>query len=344
MQAVFCTLMPLVSTIGYWAVVLVVTALLSLSGYAFTGQYFEKISDTHGVNHDVSYVFSRGLDKKRPIAQQIFLIYVPGDNLVRDFQTEKECIWEFTPPFLEKLMEQIPRAVLVRMCPNTTSKLVEKWIQQHAVELNDFSIAEEKLEARVNEVVHLLDLLIAGGADPRKIFLIGHSFGGWVALKSLRSYPLKMNSVVVSAPTSSQRVDLDKITYEYLLEKGACVNPKNALEHAVCQSSQERGQQLSRVLRKSSEIYQMNYKKQIMLFAEHKEQLPALIFAYPTDAYNTPDDLHWIKGVKGVELHTESCYLENGHETIYQDCFTQNNSQKIVDYITDKLSTDFEVV
>ena len=306
--------------------------------YAYAVEAFDKLEKTIGIDHPSSYVFLEGLKPGIPISEQVFLIYLPGDNVYKDFETQEMCTWEHTPGFLRVLVKNIPHAVFIRMCPNVKSKALVDFIDTSAVaETLDVSIAEEKLNGRVDEVVRLTDRLIAKGADPRRIFLIGHSFGGWVALTVLKMQPLKINSAVVSAPASSQKVDYSKISYERLLESGSCDAPSTGVQRVICRQGSKKTELLHAFLKKSADQYLQNYKHQKAFLRSGNAPLSVLVFTYPKDVYNTPEDLVWLSQIPGVDFVVESCGEDASHETFYDGCFEKYNAQRIENFIVKKL-------
>ncbi|MEC8461294.1 MAG: alpha/beta hydrolase [Pseudomonadota bacterium] len=302
----------------------------------FTKDKFNDTVQAYGLISS-SFVFKH-TDNQTNISDEVFIIYLPGDNIYRDFEDSIHCSWAYTPNFLKRLLDEIPNSVLIRTCSEYKSQTIE-WLKKHTVVKQEKSIAVEKLEGRVREVQLLLDGMIAKGADPRKIFVVGHSFGGWVSLVLAKQSPLKLNAVIVSAPSSSQRVDMNRVHADIAQTSHACSQLGSGFDQYVCQlRDTEQFKLFTDVMKKNMDAYMDDLTNQIDYLKKDNHYMPALVFAYPTDVYNKPEQINWLAAIPGVEFIVESCLEEDGHSTFYHECFERKNIQKITAFIINNLS------
>lgn len=318
---------------------LIMTIMLVSRGYAMDKNLFLDIESTHGVSHSQSFVYQASAFKHAPIEKQVFIIFVPGDNIYRDFESSKTCTWQYTPSFIRGLVQDIDNCVFIRMCPEVSSSILEGL--DTGIKNVSFakSFAMEKLDQRLEELVELVDGLLVKGADPQRIFLLGHSFGGWVSLLFLRKFPLKLNNVIVSAPAMSQRVDMALVSESIIEgEERQCDQLKNPMQRYLCRKGNKAMlERLMSNFEQSSQVFQVEQISQKELLIGNATYLPALVYVYPKDIYNKPEDLEWLAKIPGVEFMVEGCYPEDGHSTFYMPCFAKNNHNQILAYIQARL-------
>lgn len=148
---------------------------------------------------------------------------------------------------------------------------------------------------RMNEVRAVLDELIAAGVEPANIFLSGHSAGGWVSLMSARYFPEKFNAVIAFAPAFAGKRSEESV-YPWWLKEVRPAQIKDLTQAPV---------------------------------------IKALVFAYPDDPYERPEDLQYLSDQypATVSMVSNSCNLGNPHMQHLNDCHVAQTQQQIVQYL-----------
>lgn len=148
---------------------------------------------------------------------------------------------------------------------------------------------------RAREIEAVVDAFLRRGVEPRNIFLAGHSAGAWSAMMLMSKAGRKFNAVIAFAPACCYpRAEAERYPYAYW---GKVVQP---------------------------------FQKSIMTAARRFE---ALVFAYPDDPFNRPDDLSFLTDAypEGVWMFSQSC--GEGHMTTLNDCREADTTRIIRHYI-----------
>lgn len=148
------------------------------------------------------------------------------------------------------------------------------------------------------EIEAALDAQIARGAAPSHIFLVGHSAGAWSSLMLMGEIGRKFNAAILFAP--------------------ACCGPRSERDVYPEWLAEVQPAQIRQMLRAPS--------------------MAALVFAYPDDAFNRPDDLGFLANAypRTVELMVSAC--NRGHSTHVRDCQTDMTRRRIVDYVRSRIA------
>lgn len=115
---------------------------------------------------------------------------------------------------------------------------------------------------RAAEIERVVDAYRARGLPAARIFLAGHSAGGWSSLIAARRFGAKFNAVVAFAP--------------------AFAGPRHEAVQYPRWRNQIRPRQVADILK--------------------ARRLRALVFAFPEDTFNRPRELAFLKALDGVTL------------------------------------------
>ena len=146
---------------------------------------------------------------------------------------------------------------------------------------------------RKKEINVVLDQLISVGVNPKKIFLAGHSAGGWTSLMMMDEVEKKFNSAIVFAP--------------------AFAGPRSEINKYPKWRKEERPRQV----KKMTEV----------------KVIKALIFAYEDDRFNRPEELMFIKEKYPNTVEMVSYNCGKGHNTGYNDCKISETKKIIKRYL-----------
>lgn len=143
------------------------------------------------------------------------------------------------------------------------------------------SFAQEKLHKKTDTVVELVRQMVAKGADPSRIVLSGHSFGGWVAMRAAlvlaqaQNNSIKVGSLFVTAPACSQKFQDDKI---------------EALKNAKTDSGEARFsdktiEKLTQIARQSTNAQAQVLEDELKYFEDNKALFPknSIVFVIEGD-------------------------------------------------------------
>jgi len=156
---------------------------------------------------------------------------------------------------------------------------------------------------RVEEISALLDQLIDTGVAPERIFLSGHSAGGWASLMAMPMVDQKFNAAIVFAPAfAGPRAEKGV----YPIWRGK-IRPKHV--------------------------------KKMTSF----DQVRALVFAYDNDPYNRTAELEFLtdRFPDSVEIISSTCKISpplTGHLTHLKDCHAEATKTAIFRYVKARLS------
>lgn len=81
------------------------------------------------------------------------------------------------------------------------------------------------------------------------------------------------------------------------------------------------------------------------------ERIPALVFAFENDAYNTPEDLAFLEQIQGTTLlrmpekaiagvACEIPFFASSHSQAYRKCFSSTQSEVLVDFLRQRLLSE----
>lgn len=152
---------------------------------------------------------------------------------------------------------------------------------------------------RLEEIEHTVDELIALGVSPQRIFLAGHSAGGWVSLMAASKFPEKVNAVVAFAPAFAGK---------------------------------RANEQSDPRWRRESRPRQIEDMLQAI-------EINALVFAYQDDPYNRPSDLAFLsnKYPDTVTLIGYKCHNFSDHIVHLNDCREAETTSLIHQFVDARL-------
>lgn len=153
---------------------------------------------------------------------------------------------------------------------------------------------------RANEIAHVIYAYRARGVPARNIFLMGQSAGAWSGLIAARRFGDRFNALIGFAPAFHGRRGYWK-KRGYRTQNGRV--PR-------MQAIQAREISAGRI--------------------------NALIYAFPGDSFNAPEQLAFLKTIPGVEfVVTGTCRA--GHSTGYTRCFAEAEFNRIRNFIAQRL-------
>lgn len=144
----------------------------------------------------------------------------------------------------------------------------------------------EELEAIVAE-------LRSAGIPSERIYLSGHSAGGWSALMAAREFADQFNGIIAFAPAFAGRRSEEK-RYPRWRQK---IRPR-----------------------------QINYVLEA-------EEIRALVFAYEDDPFERPKDLSFLAEAYPATVRIAGYRCGTGHVTHLRDCQKKQTSEEIADFI-----------
>jgi pimeloyl-ACP methyl ester carboxylesterase len=150
---------------------------------------------------------------------------------------------------------------------------------------------------RADEILALVAEYRRKGVPARRIFLLGHSAGGWSSLMAARKDPSGFNAIVAFAP--------------------AFAGPRS--EEA------------------QFPIWRRQLQPQQIAYLAGAPRIDALIFAFDDDTFDRPEDLAPLRGVPGLRIVAYNDCAGGGHRTVYTACFRQSARQQIEAYIKARL-------
>lgn len=98
------------------------------------------------------------------------------------------------------------------------------------------------------------------------------------------------------------------------------------------------------------DVWQRRHEEQAAEIAS-AERIPALVFSFENDAYNTPDDLSFLSRVKGATLlrlpektiggvDCELPFFASSHSHAYRRCFSETQAQVLLDFLRQRLQSE----
>ena len=81
-------------------------------------------------------------------------------------------------------------------------------------------------------------------------------------------------------------------------------------------------------------------------FMADAREMNALVYAFDSDAVNSPRDLAFLGHIPGVrfvrlsaqEIDGHKCDSPNGHQTAFRDCFTMTQENVILAYLAERMA------
>ena len=207
--------LKIVKWIAYVLIGLLLLALISLQVYKIYLKYSTKIETPNGISslEEITlgglkqWIFIRGEDKKNPVL--IFLHGGPGVPLMSMASSRKfdaELIKHFT---------------------------VVHWDQRGAGKsyYNDISADSMTIDRFVEDCNELIDY-IQNRFSTQKVFLVGHSWGSVIGIKTVYKYPEKIHAYVGVGQIISD-YEQQKVSYDFVVEeaeKSGDVKVQNAIK------------------------------------------------------------------------------------------------------------------
>jgi pimeloyl-ACP methyl ester carboxylesterase len=148
---------------------------------------------------------------------------------------------------------------------------------------------------RAAEIKRVVEKYRSRGVPAKRIFLLGFSAGGWSSLLASRHFGHKFNAVIAFAP--------------------AFAGPRHEFRLYPQWRGRIRPRQVAHI--------------------EMAASLPSLIFAFPDDSFNRPQDLSFLRRMRGVNLVTIS-NCQGGHRTPMGRCFAKAAASRIARYIQNR--------
>ncbi|MEL6791856.1 MAG: alpha/beta hydrolase-fold protein [Pseudomonadota bacterium] len=150
-----------------------------------------------------------------------------------------------------------------------------------AIEGTDPRDAGNQVYDRAAELTRLASAYAANGVSPERIFLTGHSNGGWSSLMAYARAPDAFGGVVAFAPAFAGKR-----------------SEKWRFPHFRCEA---RPRQVAEL--------------------EAAAEIRALVFAYEHDRFNRPEDLAFLPAAhSGARMIAYGCGLRRPHMTALNDC------------------------
>lgn len=199
-----------------------------------------------------------------------------------------------------KSANRVPRSLMDGLGARRDGGALVYYLCSAATEQTTRTTAGEYIYKRMAEVERTLDQLAAAGIDPKRIFLAGHSAGGWTSLMMGRQAGKKFNAVVAFAP--------------------AFAGPRNETEKYPWWRKVARPKQIAEMTK--------------------PPRLEALVFAYEEDPFNRPEDLAFLtkRYPQSVRLVGYACPLvKRKHLTHVEDCREDRTAATIRDYVKRRL-------
>ncbi len=260
--------------------------IAAVSGCAVTGQHTGFLPESVGANPiSLSYDAERPqIDIDDP-AQATVIIYSHGTTRP---QRQERCDrwWNRVPSAL--LNVESPRPFIYYLCSTAT-------------ELGSREHAGRYVFARLGEVEAALDELLAAGVPSHRIFLAGHSAGGWVSLMAASAFPEKFNAAIAFAPAFAGR--------------------RSETSRFPWWRQRARPAQIARMV--------------------SAETLPALVFSYRGDPFNRPQDLTFLTEhfPESVELVAYGCPNHFKHLLHLYDCREVQTTDTLSRYLAKRLTS-----
>jgi hypothetical protein len=81
-------------------------------------------------------------------------------------------------------------------------------------------------------------------------------------------------------------------------------------------------------------------------FLAEAREMNALVYAFDSDAFNSPEDLAFLRDIPGVrfvhlgaqEIDGIRCDSPDGHQTVFRDCFAKTQEEAILEYLAERLT------
>lgn len=153
---------------------------------------------------------------------------------------------------------------------------------------------------RADEILAVVAQYRRKGIPARRIFLLGHSAGGWSSLMAARKDHSGFNAIIAFAP--------------------AFAGPRSE-------------EQQYPIWRRQLQPQQIAYLSSALL-------INALIFAFNDDTFDRPEELAPLKAVPGLRIVPFSDCEGGGHRTAYTACFRRAARPQVEAFIKARLGSD----
>ncbi|RMF38861.1 MAG: alpha/beta hydrolase [Alphaproteobacteria bacterium] len=144
---------------------------------------------------------------------------------------------------------------------------------------------------RMEEVADAIEMFLAAGVRPERLFLAGHSAGGWTSLMMARDWMGRLGGIIAYAPAfAGTRAD-------------------------ARERPEWRGEARPRMVRRMLEARRMR----------------ALVFAYEADEFNRPQELRFLTDAypDGVRMIRYHCDDEHDHASHVWDCRLDLSTEEV---------------
>jgi len=157
---------------------------------------------------------------------------------------------------------------------------------------------EPKVQKRAKDIEALIVEALAQGVPPEQIFVAGHSAGAWASLIVARRGQVRIGGYILFAPAFAGHY---------------------SVRHPGWWDLQNR----------------------LVKYIGEAERIDALVYAFENDKFNRVEDLRFLDRVKGIqffalqssEVDGVACARQDGHETVYQECFRTTRNAEILNFI-----------
>lgn len=163
------------------------------------------------------------------------------------------------------------------------------------------SAAGKQVYLRKQEISHAINSFLDRGIHPKNLFLAGHSNGGWTSLMMMKNVNERFNGAIAFAP--------------------AFAGKRSEISFAPWWREVARPKQIKDMLSAS--------------------QMDALVFAYPNDEYNRPEDLLFLKKhyPSSVTFVVDDCNFSPAHQSYRYDCHVKKTQDRIKQFIESQLAS-----
>ena len=213
-------------------------------------------------------------------AEATIIIFSHGTE--NSWKPEKCRTWYVRPPKIAMFLQGKPNTYVYFLCSDVT----------------DTGHSDARyIFARSKEILQTVDQFLAIGVQPKNIFLMGQSAGGWSSLMAMQQVGEKFNAAIIFAP--------------------ACCNKREAKEEKK---------------RKYRKLNRRHQEREML----KAERIEALIFAYEDDEFNRPQDLTFLTEAYPTSVEMIGYHCGEGHFTYQKDCQFAANKARITEYISDR--------
>ena len=203
------------------------------------------------------YIFPRP-DITIPDAENAtVIVYMHGTN--NSYMPENCSIYYNKPPSSIMALTQIPNTHIYNVCAKSTDGFID------GTPL--FPTDGQWIHRRVDLLEKTLNQMINAGVNPSRLFLAGHSAGGWASLTAAKLQGEKFNSIIAFSP--------------------------------ACCGSRKRA--------KKNPYWRTTVRNSLVNTIIRTDSINALIFAYTDDSHNRPQELNFLNPYAGIKIIPQFC-------------------------------------